>query len=47
MFLRRIFERIDSLESGHQFRKWAPFFVKISGVFTSEKTCLNFTEFWP
>ena len=34
MFLRRIFEWIDSLESGHQFRKWAPFFVKISGVFT-------------
>ncbi len=34
MFLSRIVEWIDSLESGHQFRKWAALSVKISGVFT-------------
>lgn len=33
MFLRRIIEWINSLEAGHQFRKWASFSVKISGVF--------------
>ena len=33
MFLRRIVEWINSLEAGHQFRKWAAFSVKISGVF--------------
>lgn len=33
MFLRRIIEWINSLEAGHQFRKWASFYVKISGVF--------------
>ena len=34
MFLRRIVEWIDSLESVHQFRKWAALSIKISGVFT-------------
>ena len=34
MFLGRIVEWIDSLESGHQFRKWAALSIKISGVFT-------------
>ena len=32
MFMRRIIEWINSLEAGHQFRKWASFSVKISGV---------------
>ena len=34
MFLGKIIEWIDSLESGHQFRKWAALSIKISGVFT-------------
>ena len=33
MFIRRIIEWINSLEEGHQFRKWASFFIKISSVF--------------
>lgn len=33
MFLRHIVERIDALEPGAEFRKWTPFFLKISGVF--------------
>ena len=34
MFLDRIVEWIDSLESGDQFRKWAVLSVKTSGIFT-------------